>query len=583
MSALATMKKTHGLWAEGKLQDMANCWDKTGTLKLLTKAWPEFNRIFSGPAGVMDWIALIHKRFVFHDHHFEDYTESADKSVANCSFTNYITDSSTGKKQMNKFSQKIRIDTETGLIKTNTFSVTSPDETFGSTTLYGCVRAVAKLKKDSRQAAEQKLQEILPEVYRIEGVVSATGYFEDDETYISYTVYDTIEKAHAAPSDPNYIRLFAEFGDLITSHTQSVSEAFWAGSHMATQSKTFAAVSNIHLKQGARNILLKPNDLVGKMLQFPGFIGVLQVLHNDNFLEGVAIYSTEEHAKGAAELAKPLMAEMINHLAALPERKIYPAFSLSGCDGFQFLMDVTFADQESMDDYSDFIQHEEGESNFFWFSTGELSMRGTGCYSSSQYAKLVARLQADQERLLRGIGSITKCTGIWTGATGTADAVLAGWNAFPQISLNYAKPILASNITTANVNADGAFAYINDIECVEGKRDEFNRKLAADLDGTRFDLLSGTRQETGIAFNKGVNSCTSVSYTNKAAFLRKQATYQTLAPNFFTTEYVKHCTVTVVSTGPPDADVKTAMDVWDALDWITINYVTADPSSLLKF
>jgi hypothetical protein len=67
MSAIASMKKFQGLWFEGKLQEMANCWDKNGTMRCCSKAWPELNRIFTGPAGVAHFNAMIHKRFVFHD------------------------------------------------------------------------------------------------------------------------------------------------------------------------------------------------------------------------------------------------------------------------------------------------------------------------------------------------------------------------------------------------------------------------------------------------------------------------------------------------------------------------------------
>lgn len=584
MSALTTMKKTHGLWAEGKLQEMANCWDKTGTLKLCTKAWPELNRSFSGPAGVMDWIGLIHKRFVFHDHHFEDYTESADKSVASCSFTNYTTDSSTGKKQMNRFLQKIRIDTETGLIKTNTFAVTSPDETFATTTFYGCVRSETKVKKGSRQAIEQKIEAKLQECYRIEGIVSTVGYFKDDETYVAYAVYDTIEKAHASQSDPAFTSIFAEFAEHIEGHTTSIKDAFWAGGNMASVGKNFAAVSNIHLKQGGRNALLAPNDWLGKMLQFPGFIGVVEVIHNDNLLEAVAVYSTEEHAKGAAELAKPLMAEMMNHLAALPERKIYQAFSLSGCDGFHCYFDnVTFADAESLQAWKDLAQHEEDEHNFVWWSKGELSVGGFGSYSSSSYAKICARFHANPD-LPKVLAGITKGSGHYTGATGAAEALLGGWDSLPQVNLKYVKPVLAA-ITTANVKADDAFVYYDDIECVEGKRDEFNAKFLANMTGPRFELLtaSGERGESFSMVDVGDNMIRLVSCCNKASFLRTQGTYQTLPLDCFTPEFVKHCTVTVISAGPIDADVKAALDVWDALDWITINYVTADAQSVLKF
>jgi hypothetical protein len=581
MSAIATMKKFQGLWFEGKLQEMANCWDKNGTVKLCAKVWPEFDRIFTGPAGMLDWIALIHKRFVFHDAVWEDYTESADKSVGGCAFTNYTTDTSTGKKQQNKFLQRVRIDTETGLIKSFTISVTNPDDTLGSATLYGCVRSESKLKKGSRQAVGQKLEEILPLCYRVEGYVSSVGYFKDDETYIRIAVYETIEKAHASQSDPTFGKLFANFGEWIIGHTASVHDAFWAGGHMASQGKAFAAVSNIHLKQGGRNVLLAPNDMIEKTLQFPGFLGVVEVIHNDNLLEAVAIYSTEEHAKGAGELAKPLMAEMINHLAAIPERNIYPAYSLTGCDGFHFLHEIAFADAEIMQAWKDLVRHEEEESNLLWWPNGELSVRALGTYSSSQYAKVVARYKSNPAEVERVIAGITKASGIYTGASGAAEAILAGWASYPQISIDYAKPNHA-NITTTNVSAAGAFLYVSEIECVEGKRDEFDAKAKADAP-LRFDLLNGTRQESAAWISVGDNVSTAFGVTNKAAFLKNQETNKTVQPTYFTPEYVKHCTCTVVSAGPVDADVKAALDKWDAMENVTINYVTADPASVLRF
>lgn len=147
MSAVAALKKAQTLWAGGKMEEMSQCYAESAMIQFADSAYPELNQVFKGQNGCLEWIARIHQRFIFHDAHFGDYSESEDKSTCYCSFTNYTTDTTTGKKDQTHFMQRVKIDTATGLITDFTMATTNASARKRQTTLYGITRTTIIFKE----------------------------------------------------------------------------------------------------------------------------------------------------------------------------------------------------------------------------------------------------------------------------------------------------------------------------------------------------------------------------------------------------------------------------------------------------